>query len=140
MQIKRAITVALLSLSLAAFTATAFAQTKNDAAGDAKSAQPQLYTSSLKAGATPKITANQAQIAALTANQGAVSKSVELESESGQLIYSVSLNTGAEVKVDAGNGSILYTGVSMGNDERRGHDGRDLETNDDGNDNADQTD
>ncbi|HNY20885.1 MAG TPA: PepSY domain-containing protein [Treponemataceae bacterium] len=146
--------VAVLSFSLVALAVSGFAQGKQgketDATAsaalnaDAKSGLNQLYTSSLALGATPKITANQAQIAALSANPGTVSSSVELESEYGQLIYSVALNTGAEVKIDAGNGKVLYTGVSSNNDSGRRHDGSDYETNDNeesGKDcNADQAD
>lgn len=72
------------------------------------------FTSSLQAGSNPKISPNQAQIAALTANPGAVALDVELENYAGQLVYSVSLNTRAEVKIDAGNGKVLYTEVKTG--------------------------
>jgi uncharacterized membrane protein YkoI len=69
------------------------------------------YKSSLLVGATPTISANQAQITALTANPGTSALNAELEGTGGQLVYSVELNTGAEVKVDAGNGKILFTEV-----------------------------
>ncbi len=70
------------------------------------------YASSLTIGATPTITPNQAQIAALAANPGASALSVHLEDENGQLVYTVEMISGAEVKVDAGNGKILYTDVT----------------------------
>ena len=89
------------------------------AGGDGKAVQAPAYVSSLAVGATPKITANQAQIAALTANPGAVASTAELEDENGQLVYAVPLNTGAVVKVDAGNGKVLYTDLSGSRDWRR---------------------
>jgi len=33
----------------------------------------------------------------------------ELDNENGTLVYSVELSSGAEVKVDAGTGSIVFT-------------------------------
>ncbi len=56
-----------------------------------------------------KITADEAKAAALAANPGATVVEVELDNENGALVYSVELNNGADVKVDAGNGAILHT-------------------------------
>lgn len=54
-----------------------------------------------------KITAQQAQQAAQTSVGGQASK-VELENEDGNLVYAVKIGQ-QEVKVDAGNGRVLYT-------------------------------
>jgi len=56
-----------------------------------------------------KITADQAKEAALAANTGATATQVELDNENGNLVWGVELNTGADVKVDAGNGKVLHT-------------------------------
>jgi len=53
--------------------------------------------------------AADAEAAALTANPGATVVKTELDNENGALVYSVELSNGADVKVDAGNGSILFT-------------------------------
>jgi len=55
------------------------------------------------------ITPEQAKDAALAANPGATVIKVELDNENGALVYSVELDNGADVKVDAGNGTVLYT-------------------------------
>jgi uncharacterized membrane protein YkoI len=56
---------------------------------------------------TPAITADQAQATALAANPGTTTVKTELDDENGKLIYSVELNNGLEVKVDAMTGAIL---------------------------------
>jgi uncharacterized membrane protein YkoI len=61
-----------------------------------------------------RITIEQAKAAALAANPGATVVKAELDNENGALVYSVELSTGADVKVDAGNGAILHT--DTGND------------------------
>ena len=55
------------------------------------------------------ITSDEAKAAALAANPGATVVKVELDNENGTLVYSVELSNGSEVKVDAGNGTILLT-------------------------------
>ena len=55
------------------------------------------------------ITAAEAEAAALTANPGASVVKTELDNENGALVYSVELDNGADVKVDAGNGAVLFT-------------------------------
>lgn len=55
------------------------------------------------------ISADQAKAAAEAANPGATAVKVELDNENGVLVYSVQLNNGLDVKVDAGNGAILHT-------------------------------
>jgi hypothetical protein len=71
--------------------------------------QSPTYTCSLKSGATPTITADQAKAAALTANPGTTATKVTLDDENSCLVYSVELSNGLDVKVDAGNGQILHT-------------------------------
>ena len=56
-----------------------------------------------------KITADQANAAAVAANPGATVEKTDLGDENGSLIYSVELSNGSEVKVDAGNAKILPT-------------------------------
>lgn len=59
------------------------------------------------------ITADQANQAALAQVPGATVQNTELENEDGSLVYSVQLVDSAgkaqEVKVDAGNGTVLHT-------------------------------
>lgn len=65
-----------------------------------------------------KITPQQAQQAAEAA-QGGQASSVQLENEDGNLVYAVVIGQ-QEVKVDAGNGRVLYT-------EARNHEDRSTE-------------
>jgi uncharacterized membrane protein YkoI len=62
------------------------------------------------------ITVDQAKAAALAANPGTTVVKAELDNENGVLVYSVELSNGFDVKVDAGNGAILfsYSGVDNG--------------------------
>lgn len=53
------------------------------------------------------ISAADAESAALTANPSASVVKTELDDENGIVIYSVELSNGADVKVDASNGTIL---------------------------------
>ncbi|MFC1924571.1 PepSY domain-containing protein [Chloroflexota bacterium] len=53
------------------------------------------------------ITADDAVTAAESAYHGAVATQVELDNENGAVVYSVELDNGVDVKVDAGNGGIL---------------------------------
>jgi uncharacterized membrane protein YkoI len=55
------------------------------------------------------ISAAEAEASALNANPGTTVVKTELDNENGALVYSVELSNGADVKVDAGNGNILYT-------------------------------
>ena len=55
------------------------------------------------------ISSSEAEVAALAANPGTTVVKSELDSENGVLVYSVELNNGMDVKVDAGNGEILHT-------------------------------
>ncbi len=58
-----------------------------------------------------KISIEQAQAAALTANGGTTVVKASLDNENDTLIYSIELSNGSDVKVDAGNGRILATDV-----------------------------
>lgn len=55
-----------------------------------------------------KITPEQAKAAAQAARPGFPVKQVELENENGCLIYDVEFADGWEIKIDAGNGKVLY--------------------------------
>ena len=59
--------------------------------------------------AQAKITVEQAQQAALTANPGGTILKTDLDDENGALVYSVEFTGGLEVKVDAMTGSVLTT-------------------------------
>ena len=65
-------------------------------------------------GSLATITADQAKAAALQAHPGTTALKVELDNENGALVYSVELDNGMDVKVDAGNGAVLY--VDSGGD------------------------
>ena len=69
-------------------------------------------------GSTDKaaITADQARAAALAAHPDAAAVRTALAKERGTLLYSVKLNTGQEVKVDANTGQVLAT-VREGDDD-----------------------
>jgi len=55
------------------------------------------------------ISSDEAKATAEAANPGSTALQVELDNENGVLVYSVELDNGLEVKVDAGNGTILHT-------------------------------
>lgn len=56
-----------------------------------------------------RISLDQAKAAALAANPGATVVKAGLDNENGALVYSVELNNGSDVKVDAGSGAVLNT-------------------------------
>ena len=62
------------------------------------------------------ITADQAIAVALAAHPDASAVRTALEKERGTLLYSVKLNTGQEVQVDANTGQVLAT-VREGDDD-----------------------
>jgi len=74
------------------------------------------------------ISAEEAQAAAEAANPGTTAISVELDNENGVLVYSVELDNGLEVKVDAGDGTILHT-------EQEGNENEAHDDDDDGDEN-----
>ena len=55
------------------------------------------------------ISASEAEAAALAANPGTSVVKTELDNENGVVVYSVELNNGADVKVDAGNAAVIHT-------------------------------
>ena len=57
--------------------------------------------------AQAKITADQAQTAALAAHPGATVTKTELGDANGVISYSVEMSDGADVKIDAGTGAVL---------------------------------
>lgn len=67
--------------------------------------------------ALARLTPEQAQAAAITANPGTTATKVELGDENGFLVYDVQLSNGLEVKVDAGDGKILHTEQADADDE-----------------------
>lgn len=71
------------------------------------------------------ITVEQATATVLAANPGATVTKTELDGEDGTVIYSVELNNGDDVKVDAQSGAIIRT------DKEGSEDPQDGETNDD---------
>jgi len=73
-----------------------------------------------------KIKADQAMVAAQGAFPGAAVRKVELDNENGCLVYSVFLSNGLDVKVDAGNGSILHH-EPAGKEGHEGREGREEE-------------
>jgi len=56
-----------------------------------------------------KITAEQAGTAAVATALGATVTKVDLDAEDGYLVYTVELDNGTEVTVDAGDGTVLLT-------------------------------
>ncbi len=102
------VTMAALAVALMAPLA-AFAQGPTSAPNQGSNDQTPTYTCSVKSGGTPTITADQAKAAALAANPGATAASVGLDDENGCLVYGVQLSSGADVKVDAGNGQVVHT-------------------------------
>jgi hypothetical protein len=56
-----------------------------------------------------KVKADAAIGAALAANPGTAATEVKLENENGCLVYSVHLNNGLEVRVDAGKGTVVHS-------------------------------
>jgi len=67
-------------------------------------------------------TQDQAVQAALAAFPGTTVLSSDLDNENGCLVYGIQLDNGADVKVDAGNGVMLYadTGADSGTDQPEG--------------------
>jgi len=84
-------------------------ETNDDAKEQAREQQESAKLQSLA-----KITPQQAQQAAEAA-QGGQASSVKLENEDGNLVYTVLIGQ-REVKVDAGNGRVLYS--ETGNDRK----------------------
>ena len=79
------------------------------------------------------ISATDAEAAALAANPGAKVVKSELDNENGYLVFSVELDNGLDVKVDAGNGTILAS-------DQDSDEGDADEANESGEDDANDTD
>ena len=62
------------------------------------------------------ISAADAEAAALAANPGASVVQTELDDENGSVVYSVELDNGSDVNVDATNGTILTTETGADNE------------------------
>jgi uncharacterized membrane protein YkoI len=119
--------VLLVTVLIGSLTATAFAQTPAtpSQADTGPDEQVPNYDSAIRvAGAQydglseadeaaalaslATLTPEQAKAAALEAHPGTSVVKVELDNENGALVYSVELDNGLDVKVDAGNGTVLY--------------------------------
>lgn len=96
---------------LAPFVASAQSPTPppNQAQAQGPNDETPTYACSLKSGAHPTISAEQAKAAALAANPGTTALAVGLDDENGCLVYGVQLSNGADVKVDAGSGQVVHT-------------------------------
>ena len=130
--------VLLVTVLIGSLAATAFAQTPSlpqvqtkGQAGAGPEEQAPSYDSAIRVddaqydglseadeatalGSLATITPEQAKAAALQAHPGTTTLKVELDNENGALVYSVELDNGMDVKVDAGNGAVLY--VDSGGD------------------------
>ena len=130
--------VLLVTVLIGSLAATAFAQTpslpQTQAEGQADTGpdeQAPSYDSAIRVDGTQygglseadeaaalagmaTITPEQATAAALQAHPGTTALKVELDNENGALVYSVELDNGLDVKVDAGDGAVLY--VDSGGD------------------------
>jgi uncharacterized membrane protein YkoI len=130
-------------LGAAGITAAATNSGSNDSATEADQEQPPAYQSSITApdGAAvdglAKISAADALAAAQTATGGTAGK-VELENESGNVVYGVEITqpdgTKLDVKVDAGTGAVL----AKESDGDRGAE-HDQQGKDDGNDSSERS-
>jgi Peptidase propeptide and YPEB domain len=69
--------------------------------------------------ALAKITPQQAQQAAIATQPGTVTR-VQLENEDGNLVYTVAIGQ-KEVKVDAGNGKVLYAVDAKSENDGKAH-------------------
>lgn len=63
-----------------------------------------------------KISLEKAKTAALSQYPGTTVVKAELDNENGVLVYSIELSNGTDVKVDAGNGSILFADAGGANE------------------------
>lgn len=107
MKINRWIALALIALlvvgAMGAITYTTFAQGSGTDGDDASESQDGGATLQDQAA----ITQEDAEAIALAEYPGAKVTATELENEGGVLLYSVELNNGAEVEVDANTGAVL---------------------------------
>ena len=68
-----------------------------------------------------KIKADAAISAALNAYPGTVVTKLKLENENGCLVYSVHLNNGRELQVDAGKGTIIHSQATGSHEKQSEH-------------------
>ncbi len=86
-----------------------------DEAGDGDTVQEPSYTGSIQVDESAPlpgqatISESDAAAAALAANPGSKVTASALEDENGSLVYAVQLDSGVEIKVDAGSGAVLAT-------------------------------
>ncbi len=116
MKINRWIALALIAVLvvgvMAAVTYTTFAQgsgTDNDDASETQDNSTALQGQAV-------ITQEEAEAIALAEYPGANVAATELENEGGTLLYSIELDNGAEVELDANTGAILPTESEAGTD------------------------
>lgn len=107
MKINRWIALALIAMLIVGvmttITYTTFAQgsgTDNDDASETQENSTALQGQAV-------ITQEEAEAIALAHHPGANVSATELENEGGTLLYSVELDNGAEVEVDATSGTVL---------------------------------
>src|SRR5262252_4757719 len=107
MRLNRRIAISVLAgtVLLALLGVGIWRMVEADARGERRGARYETIGPNDKAA----ITADQAIAAALAAHPDAAAVRSVLEKERGTLLYSVKLNTGQEVKVDATTGQVLAT-------------------------------
>jgi hypothetical protein len=103
----------------------------SDGDGEADDAQESAKLKSLA-----KITALQAKQSA-EANSGGSASSIKLENKDGNLLYAVIIGQ-TEVKVDAGNGRVLYTKAVNSQDETTKHPNSSIRVSDQGDGETDE--
>jgi uncharacterized membrane protein YkoI len=114
MKINRWIALAAIALlvvaAMGAITYTTFAQGPGTDGDDASESQDNGAALQNQAA----ITQEEAEAIALAEYPGAKVTATELENEGGTLLYSVELDNGAEVEVDANTGTILPAEAETG--------------------------
>lgn len=80
-----------------------------------------------------KISMAEAQKIALAANAGTKVVKSELDNENGNLVFSITLDNGLDVRVDAGNGRILFSQQADQHDSERDGEGQDKSSSEEGN-------
>jgi uncharacterized membrane protein YkoI len=148
-QSKKLIAAATVVVGLMSGTSLVLAQANQTQQGGQTQANEPVYNSTVKVpnangetgeagmlASQAKIDVTQATAAALKQVPGTVLKTA-LENENGNVVYSVEVNTASngvvDVKVDAGNGSVLSQDTAANETGQGGNDG---ETNDGGAENG----
>jgi uncharacterized membrane protein YkoI len=124
----------ILAVALIAVSAIAYAQTNTPTLTTSSNInvdeQYPSYVSSIQVPASysdqqlvqlAKVNSTQAKESALSKVTGGTVTGISLENENGNLVYSVQITKGSinyDVKIDAGNGNILFIEQSTGNEER----------------------